>query len=111
MLAAVQTHFNLPNFILAVTRPALVGGLTIACVAIIVAIPTCASMGKFHVPGYAGLALVTSVVGLIFGRIAGTRAITGTPAGVLLSMAFFLLVATALGSVLALFFYQRAQEE
>lgn len=112
MLVAVQMFFNLSQVILAaVIRPTIVGGLTIACAAIILAIPICASKGKLHVPGYVGLALVTFIIGLIFGRVAGSRAVTGRPSGVLLSVLFFLLVATALGSILALLFYRHPPEE
>ena len=111
MLAAVQPYFNLFHFMLVVLRPMLVGGLTIVCAAIVVAVQVCASKGRFHVPGYVGLALVTFIIGLILGRVAGSRAVTGTPFGALLSVLFFLLVATTLGSILALFFYRPAPEE
>jgi MFS superfamily sulfate permease-like transporter len=111
MLAGVETYCNLAHFVAALSRTTLVGGLTVACAAIVVGIPVCASKGKLHVPGYVGLALVAFIVGLIFGRIAGSRAITGTPVGVVLSVAFFLLVATALGSILGVLFYRPAPEQ
>jgi hypothetical protein len=111
MLAAVQPYFNLPCIIVVASHTDLIVALAIACAAIVVAVPVGASKGKLHVPGYVGLALSTFVTGLIFGRIAGTRTISGSPAGVLLSVLFFLFVATALGSILALFFYRPVQEE
>jgi hypothetical protein len=111
MLAAARTHFNLLCFIVATNHTALLAGLAMACGAIIVAIPIGASKGKLHVPGYVGLALVTFAIGLVFGRIAGSRPVTGTTLGVLLSILFFLLVATALGSILALLFYRPVPED
>jgi hypothetical protein len=84
----------------------LVVSLTLACAVIVVTIPICASRGKLHVPGYAGLAFLAFAIGLLLGRIAGARAVAGTIAGVLVSVVFFLLIATALGSILALFFYR-----
>ena len=91
-------------------RLLLIAGLVLVCAAIVVAIPVCASRGKLHVPGYVGLALLSFVIGLVLARIAGARAVTGTIAGLLLSIAFFLLIATALGSILALFFYSHPPE-
>jgi hypothetical protein len=91
-------------------RLLLIAGLVLVCAAIVVAIPVCASRGKLHVPGYVGLALLSFVIGLVSARIAGARAVTGTIAGVLLSIVFFLLIATALGSILALFFYSHPPE-
>jgi hypothetical protein len=88
----------------------LVMSLALACLVIVVLIPTYASKGKFHIPGYVGLALLTFAIGLLLGRMAGGRAVTGTIAGLLLSIVFFLLIATALGSILALFFYNHPPE-
>jgi hypothetical protein len=102
-----------PAFLSAVlNRPQfpLVVSLTLACALIVVVIPICASRGKLHVPGYVGLAFLAFAIGLLLGRIAGARAVIGTIAGVLLSIMFFLLIATALGSVLALFFYRHPPE-
>jgi hypothetical protein len=88
----------------------LATSLALTCLLIIVLIPTYASRGKFHIPGYVGLAFLTFAIGLLLGRTAGARAVTGTIAGLLLSIAFFLLIATALGSILALFFYSHPPE-
>ena len=87
-----------------------VTSLVLACLLIVVLIPTYASRGKFHIPGYVGLAFLTFAIGLLLGRTAGARAVTGTIAGLLLSIVFFLLVATSLGSILALFFYSHPPE-
>jgi len=84
--------------------------LGLACLAIVVAIPFAAARAKLHLPGYVGLAFLTSALGLLFGRISGARAVTGTIAGFSLSILFFLLMATAVGSVLALFFYRHPPE-
>ena len=88
----------------------LVVSLALTCLVIVVLIPIYASRGKFHIPGYVGLAFLTFAIGLLLGRTAGARAVTGTIAGLLLSIAFFLLIATALGSILALFFYSHPPE-
>jgi len=65
--------------------------------------------GKLHIPGYVGLAFLAFAIAFILGRIAGARSVTGT-LGVSLSIAFFLLMAAALGCVLALFFYRQPPE-
>ena len=88
----------------------LIVSLALACLFIVVLIPIYASRGKFHVPGYVGLAFLTFAIGLLLGRMAGARAVTGTIAGLFLSIVFFLLIATALGSILALFFYSHPPE-
>lgn len=91
-------------------RLSLVIPLAAACVAIVVAIPVGALRGKLHIPGYAGLAFLAFAIAFIFGRIAGVRGVTGI-LGVCVSIVFFLLMATALGSLLALFFYRQRSEE
>ena len=80
--------------------------LILASAAIGVTIIVCARRGKLHIPGYVGLALLAFAVALILGRIAGARGVSGTHFGVLLSILFFLLMAVAVGSILALFFYR-----
>jgi hypothetical protein len=75
------------------------------------AVPTAARRGKLHVPGYLGLALLTFLIAIVMGRITGIHGINGTLAGVFLSILFFLLIAVAVGSVLALFFYRNPHQE
>jgi hypothetical protein len=111
MFPPYHPYLSLLASFLGQPRFALIAGLTIVCAAIALAIPISASRGKLHVPGYVGLALIAFVVGLVSGRIAGTRAITGSSVGVLLSVLFFLLMATAVGSILALFFYRQPPEQ
>lgn len=84
--------------------------LVLSSFAILIAIPWAAARGKLHIPGYVGLAFLTFAIALLLGRIAGAHAITGTTAGVLLSVAFFLLIAAAAGCVVALFFYRHLPE-
>ena len=98
---------------LVVARPklSLVLPLLLACLALVVAIPSAARRGKLHVPGYMGLAFLTFLSGLLLGRITGIRSINGTLAGVFLSILFFLLISTAVCSVLALFFYRNPRQE
>jgi lysylphosphatidylglycerol synthetase-like protein (DUF2156 family) len=80
--------------------------LILASVAIGIIIVFCARRGKLHIPGYVGLAFLTFAVALILGRIAGARGVSGTHWGLLLSVLFFLLMAVAVSSILALFFYR-----
>jgi len=84
--------------------------LAVACLSVMVGIPVTAARGKLHVPGYVGLAFLAFALGLLFGRISGTRTVTGTLAGLSLSILFFLLMATVVGCVLALFFYRHPPE-
>jgi hypothetical protein len=84
--------------------------LLLVCLGVLVAMPVAAARGKLHVPGYVGLAFLAFALGLLLGRISGARAVTGTIAGLALSILFFLLMATAVGSVLALFFYRHRPE-
>jgi len=77
-----------------------------ASAVIAVGISVCARRGKLHIPGYIGLAFFAFAVALILGRISGARGVTGTHFGFLLSVLFFLLMAVAVSSILALFFYR-----
>jgi hypothetical protein len=81
--------------------------LILTCIAIVIAIALAAARGKFHMPGYLGLAGLTFVVSIIVGKTAGSRHITGTPVGIILSVIFYLLISAALGSVISLFVYRR----
>jgi hypothetical protein len=92
-------------------RLSLVLPLLLACLALVVAIPSAARRGKLHVPGYMGLALLTFLIAMLVGHITGIRALNGTLAGVLLSILFFLLIAAAVGSALALFFFRNPHQE
>src|ERR1700730_5800960 len=84
---------------------AIVISLILVCLAILIAIPFAASQGWLHIPGYAGTAILSFGMALVFGWLGppgrGTRAV-GTFVGVV----FFLLMAAAVGSVLALLFYR-----
>jgi hypothetical protein len=79
------------------------------CVAIVTAIPVAAAKRKLHIPGYVGLAFLSFIVALLAGKFSGRAGITGTPSGVFLSILFFFLMATAVGSVVALFFYKHPE--
>jgi lysylphosphatidylglycerol synthetase-like protein (DUF2156 family) len=80
--------------------------LILTSAAIAVGISICARRGKLHIPGYIGLAFLAFAVALILGRISGVRGVTGTHLGFFLSVLFFLLMAVAVSSILALFFYR-----
>jgi hypothetical protein len=62
--------------------------------------------GRLHVPDYVGVALGAFAAAFIFGRVSGTHGVRGTHLGEALSIVFFLLVAVAVGAVLALFFHR-----
>ncbi len=98
------------NLTALLARSPLVLALGVACLLAALAVLFAASRGKLHVPGYVGLALASFVVALILGRISGAQTIRGTHWGAALSIAFFLLVAVAIGSVLAIFFYREPPE-
>jgi hypothetical protein len=89
-------------------RLLIVGPLIAACILIAVSISFFAHRGKLHIPGYAGIAALGFVLSLVFGRFAGARSIAGTAVGVFLSILCFLLLAVAVGSIVALFFYQHS---
>jgi hypothetical protein len=80
--------------------------LSVACCAILIALPLAAARSRLHIPGYVGLAFLALVLGLVSGRVSGIRGVAGTSAGLFLSLAFFLFLAVVVGSVLALFFYR-----
>ena len=88
-------------------RFVLIAALMLCCLAIAIAMPIAARRGKLHMPGYLGLAGLTFVVSIIIGKLAGSRHIAGTPVGIILSFVFYLLISTALGSVISLFVYRR----
>ena len=80
--------------------------LTIACCAALIALPLAATRSRLHIPGYVGLAFLALILGFACGRASGIRGVAGTPAGLFLSLAFFLFIAVVVGSVLAIFFYR-----
>jgi hypothetical protein len=82
--------------------------LIAACILIAVSISFFAHRGKLHIPGYAGIAALGFVLSLISGKFAGSRSIAGTSVGVFLSILCFLLLAVAVGSIIALFFYRHS---
>lgn len=79
------------------------------CLAIVICIPVAARRRKLHIPGYVGIAFVAFLAALILGRVVGLPRIIGTPMGIVLSVLFFLLIATTVGSVVALFFYRHPE--
>jgi hypothetical protein len=85
--------------------------LVAACVFLLASIPRAASRGKFHVPGYGGIAILAFACAVLLGRLSGARGITGTIAGISLAILFFLLMAIAAGCVLALFSFRPPLEE
>jgi len=84
--------------------------LAIACLAVMVAISVLASRGKLHMPAYVGIAFLAFAFGLLFGRLAGIKEIHGSAFAVALSIAFYLCIATTIGSIVALVFYRHPPE-
>jgi hypothetical protein len=82
--------------------------LIAACILIAVSISFFAHRGKLHIPGYTGIAALGFVLSLISGKFAGASSIAGTSVGVFLSILCFLLLALAVGSIIALFFYRHS---
>ena len=83
--------------------------LLAACLGIAGLIPMAAARRKLHIPGYVGMALLAFALSLVFGKLAGFTRVTASAAGPILSIIFFLLIAVAVGSILALFFYRHPQ--
>lgn len=76
------------------------------CLVIVVSIPIAAAQRRLHIPGYVGIAFASLIIGLVVGRVSGFRGISGTRTGFFLSILFFLLIASTVGSIIALFFYR-----
>jgi hypothetical protein len=105
---------QVPDFAAIVTREVrlpIVLPLIATCAFLVAFIPWAASHGKFHIPGYGGIAALGMACGLLLGRLSGARRITGTAVSVSLAVVFFLLMAVAAGCLLALFSYRPPLEE
>jgi hypothetical protein len=85
--------------------------LIVACRFLLAYIPWSASRGRFHIPGFGGVAILGFGCGLLLGHLSGARGVTGTVVGISLATVFFLLMAVAGGCLLALFFYRPPAEE
>jgi hypothetical protein len=81
--------------------------LALACLVLVVVLPAAAWRGRLSVPIYALLALAAGAVAFVAGTLAGARSVHGTPFGVVVSIIFFLLVATAVGCFLSILFYRQ----
>lgn len=92
-------------------KTGIVVPLGVACVVLLALIPSAASRSKLSVPIYALLALVSGVLAFVAGHMAGADSIHGTPLGVVVSIIFFLLVASGLGCFLGIIFYRHPDEE
>ncbi len=84
----------------------LVIPLALSCFAIMVILPISAARSRLHIPGWIGFALFSFVLSYTCARISGVHSFVGKPAGVFFSIACFLFLAAALGSIIALFFYK-----
>jgi hypothetical protein len=84
----------------------LVIPLALSCLAIMIIIPISAARGRLHIPGWVGFALFSFVLSYTCARISGVHGIVAHPTGVFFSILCFLFLSSALGSILALFFYK-----
>jgi hypothetical protein len=84
----------------------LVIPLALSCLAIMIILPISAARSRLHIPGWVGFALFSFVLSYTCARISGAHSFVGRPTGVFFSIACFLFLAAALGSVIALFFYK-----
>jgi hypothetical protein len=84
----------------------LVIPLALSCLAIMIILPISAARSRLHIPGWVGFALFSFVLSYTCARISGTHSFVGRPTGVFFSIACFLFLAAALGSIIALFFYK-----
>jgi hypothetical protein len=92
-------------------RMEVVVPLMVGCVFLIAYIPWAASRGKYHVAGYGGMAIVGILCGLVLGRLSGARGINGTIVGRSLGSVFFMLMAVAVGCIVAVFCYRPPTEQ
>jgi hypothetical protein len=84
----------------------LVIPLALSCFAIMVILPISAARGRLHIPGWIGFALFSFVLSYTCARISAVHSFVAKPTGVAFSIACFLFLAAALGSIIALFFYK-----
>ena len=97
-----------PCITLAIVHPRrfIIIPLILICIAIVVAIAVAASRGKLHMAGYMGIAFLAFFAAIIAGKLSGANAVTGTAFGLILSLLFFVGIATVLGCIAALIFYR-----
>ncbi|HXH50532.1 MAG TPA: hypothetical protein VNM47_14405 [Terriglobia bacterium] len=106
------------SFLLVSSFPALLAvnlgvivPLALSCLVLVVVIPSAAWRGKLNVPVYALMLFLAAFVAFGIGKLAGAQSVHGTALGVVISFIFFLLVATAVGSFLGIFFYRQPTDE
>jgi hypothetical protein len=92
------------------TKMLLVGPLSVACLAVVISVSVFAAKGRLHMAAYVGIAFLAFGSSLLFGNLAGIKAIRGSALAVALSIAFYLCIATTVGSIVALLFYRSASE-
>jgi|GEM_PF-2198445 len=85
--------------------------LSLSCLVVVAVIPSAAWRGKLNVPVYALILFGSSFVAYGIGKVAGAQSIHGTALGVVISFIFFVLVATAVGSFLGIFFYRQPTDD
>lgn len=85
--------------------------LALSCLVLVVVIPAAAWRGRMSVPFYALMLFVAAFVAYGIGNLSGAQSIHGTTLGIVISFIFFLLVATAAGSFLGIFFYRHHADD
>jgi hypothetical protein len=108
--ASLPVAFPQAHIVFFLSKYSVAVPLAIACAALVITIPAAAARARLHIPGYVGLAFLSFALALLLGWFSGAQAIAGTSTGLLLSIVFFLLIAAAIGSVVALLFYRHPPE-
>lgn len=85
--------------------------LALSCLVIVSVIPSAAWRGKLNIPAYALMLFGAAFVAYATGTATGAQSIHGTTLGVVIAFIFFLLVATAVGSFLGIFFYRQPTDD
>ena len=105
LIGSLFVFFHFPA-LLAVNLGVIVP-LSLSCLVVVAVIPSAAWRGKLNVPVYALMLFVSAIVAYAIGTVAGAQPVHGTTLGVVISFIFFLLVATAVGSFMGIFFYRQ----
>jgi len=99
------------GLLLFAARLGIVIPLLLACLFVVVTIPTAARRGKITIPSCVWMGLGAAVLALGMGKLAGVSGVRGTITGIIVSIVFYLLIATALGSFVGLYFFRQPPQE
>src|SRR5439155_19959572 len=100
-----------PGLLLFAARLDVVIPLSILCLFVLAAIPLAARRGKITIPTSVWTGLGAAVLSLVTGKLAGVNGVRGTLKGIIVSVLLFLLVATAVGCFVGLYFLREPPGE